>query len=326
MPILGSLAGGAAKGFGATAGAAAKIKAIGGCISICGDYKIHTFTGPGTFEVQAIAADVPAPQQAIDYVVIGGGGGSWGGRGGGGGAGGFRESHNATVSGCYTASPKAVATSIPISVSSYPITIGGGGTNSINTAPPTSGFGITSTGGGRGEGNPWLTPGHPGGSGGGAGGEGGGGGGSGGSGNAGGYSPPEGNPGAGGNTTNNGPFSGSGGGGGGATEAGQIGPNGIFCGRGGTGAGTNISPSGGVQNDPSPYATPGVRYYAGGGGGTGQIAPCNFGCHGAGGGGGLYAPGCGPSHVGQGVANTGGGGSGFGQGGAGVVIVRYKYK
>jgi hypothetical protein len=50
---------------------------------------------------------------------------------GGGGAGGFRESHCATISGCYTASPLATPTSLPVSVTTYPITVGGGGTAGI---------------------------------------------------------------------------------------------------------------------------------------------------------------------------------------------------
>ena len=46
---------------------------------------------------------------------------------GGGGAGGYRESHCASVSGPYTASPLASSTSLPVSVQGYPITVGAGG-------------------------------------------------------------------------------------------------------------------------------------------------------------------------------------------------------
>jgi hypothetical protein len=48
--------------------------------------------------------------------------------GGGGGAGGFRESKNPAAP--WTASPLASATSLPVSVTTYPITVGGGGAGS----------------------------------------------------------------------------------------------------------------------------------------------------------------------------------------------------
>jgi len=66
------------------------MRATGGTITECGDYKIHTFTGPGTFQVTRAA--VGAPDNIVDYVVGagGGGGGAGCGAGGGGGAGGFR--------------------------------------------------------------------------------------------------------------------------------------------------------------------------------------------------------------------------------------------
>ena len=51
------------------------IAATGGTITTCGDYKIHTFTGPGTFtcSVQVILQD-----QSVDYLVVAGGGGGGG--------------------------------------------------------------------------------------------------------------------------------------------------------------------------------------------------------------------------------------------------------
>jgi hypothetical protein len=46
--------------------------------------------------------------------------------GGGGGAGGYRESYCSTTSGCYTASPLASSTSLPVTATGYPITVGAG--------------------------------------------------------------------------------------------------------------------------------------------------------------------------------------------------------
>src|SRR5210317_1457957 len=69
------------------------ISASGGSESTSGDYKIHTFTGPGTFTVSSLG-NTPTGSQ-VDYMVIAGGGaGSGNETGGGGGAGGYRESHN----------------------------------------------------------------------------------------------------------------------------------------------------------------------------------------------------------------------------------------
>jgi hypothetical protein len=80
------------------------IVATGGTVTCCGDYKIHTFTGPGTFTVTS--AGIPANSNSVDYLVVAGGGGGGGDANttgsGGGGAGGYRES-SGTASGCYTA-------------------------------------------------------------------------------------------------------------------------------------------------------------------------------------------------------------------------------
>ena len=79
--------------------------ATGGTITCSGDYRIHTFTGPGTFEVTKLA--LSSPNNALDYVIVAGGGGSGAREGaGGGGAGGFRETPG-TSTGSYTVSPKA---------------------------------------------------------------------------------------------------------------------------------------------------------------------------------------------------------------------------
>ena len=78
------------------------IIATGGTESTCGNCKIHTFTGPGTFTVTSAAAS--AADNVVSYLVVGGGGG--GGEssyGGGGGAGGYREV--VSPSSPYTGSP-----------------------------------------------------------------------------------------------------------------------------------------------------------------------------------------------------------------------------
>src|SRR5210317_2656879 len=67
------------------------ITATGGTVTCCGDYKIHTFTGPGTFCVSC--AGNSCGSNSLEYVVVAGGGGGSGQSGntrGGGGGGGFR--------------------------------------------------------------------------------------------------------------------------------------------------------------------------------------------------------------------------------------------
>jgi len=316
MPIIGSFGAGSGKGFGLTSGGAPDfICATGGTITESGDYRIHTFTGPGTFEIKSAKEPTYAN---VDYIVVaGGGGGTY--LSGGGGAGGYRESHSVPVSGCYTASPLATPTAIPVSVTSYPITIGGGGAGG-NCAPGSNGTDsifstITSTGGG----GAGLYPGggaNPGGSGAGrpptpspvAG-----------SGNTPPVSPPQGNPG--GDSSNNFPNIGAGGGGG----AGGAGGTGVPTtgGAGGVGVGTEInsSPTVGTPGPSGP-----LRYFAGGGGG-GVYTTSGGGAGGYGGGGNGTAGQ--PAPVKNGVTNTGGGAGGGGpgsDGGSGIVIIRYKYK
>jgi hypothetical protein len=107
------------------------VTATGGTITTCGNFKIHTFTGPGTFTVSCAGNNQGS--DTVDYLVVAGGGGggasennNWGGAGGG-GAGGFRESSGA-ASGCYSASPLGSGVSaVPVSVQGYPITVGAGG-------------------------------------------------------------------------------------------------------------------------------------------------------------------------------------------------------
>ena len=307
------------------------ITATGGTETTCGDYKIHTFTGPGTFTVTC--AGNAAGSNTVDYLVVAGGAGGGGGIGGGGGAGGYRES-SGTASGCYTASPLgACVSALPVSAQGYPITVGGGGAGgpapSTTNAEPGSNSvfsTITSTGGGRG--GYYNVPGansppfFVGGSGGGAGGNGSAGQpGTGGAGNTPPVSPPQGNPG--GNAIV--PTEFGAGGGGGATTSGinaSPGPSGT-SGGGGSGATTSISAS------PTTYAG------GGGGGGSNYYGPSAGGAGGPGGGGAGGNGGGSPTSSTAGTTNTGGGGGGGAQGppqfsgaagGSGIVIIRYKYQ
>jgi len=289
------------------------ITATGGTVTQSGDFKIHTFTGDGCFVVSQ-AGSQGAPTD-VDYLVVAGGGGGPSDWGGGGGAGGYRESHSSPVSGCYTASPLATPTSLPVSATTYPVTVGGGGSggatgDNLGTSGSNSVFStITSTGGGRGGYEPTGGQAENGGSGGGAayndsptvfG-----------LGNTPPVSPPQGNPGGPALNTNA-----AGPGGGGATAAGLgAGPSPVCAGDGGAGATTSISGS------PTSYA---------GGGGGGAPGPGAGGLGGGGAGSGSTST----SGV-AGTANTGGGGGngGFSEGsgsgaagGKGIVIIRYKYQ
>ena len=70
------------------------VVATGGTVVTVGNFKTHTFTGPGTFNVTC--AGNAAGSNTVDYLVVAGGGSGGGGTrircSGGGGAGGFRES------------------------------------------------------------------------------------------------------------------------------------------------------------------------------------------------------------------------------------------
>ena len=295
------------------------ISATGGTITQSGNFKIHTFTGPGTFTVCNVGS--ACGSNTVDYLVIAGGGGGGNGSyaGGGGGAGGYRESSGA-ASGCYSRSPLgACVSALPVSVQGYPIAVGGG---AAAITPPTrsgcsgsnSSFStIISAGGGGGGGGPNSGP-----SGNGTGTAGGSGGGAatygcstGGAGNTPPVSPPQGN--AGGNAGNFGGSATKGGGGGGATSAGTATttPPTAAAGPGGNGATSSIN------------GTPTTR--AGGGGGSTDVG----GPQGSGGpgGGGI---GDATTSVGSGTVNTGSGGGGGrgagGGGGSGIVIIRYKFQ
>jgi hypothetical protein len=273
------------------------IAATGGCVATCGNFKVHTFNADGNFVVSN--AGQPTGSNTVEYLVVAGGGGGGGGAGsaGGGGAGGHRSNF-----------PSPVTGGLPVSVQSYPITIGGGGAGDpgggspggtgVNTVFST----ITSAGGGGGRASP------PGSGDGGSGG-----GGSyqttcGGSGNTPPATPTQGNNGGTGALVGSGNT--TGGGGGGAGAVGQPGPqgSGSRAGAGGAGAANSITGS------------PVTR--GGGGSGHGQSSSSNTtGTGGSGGGGNSGA---------NGTDNLGGGGGssgpGGGNGGKGVVIIRYKFQ
>jgi len=295
------------------------ISATGGTIATSGDFKIHTFTGDGCFVVSSVGNSQGS--DSVDYLVVAGGGGGGRRYGGGGGAGGYRESHSTPVSGCYSASPFASPTALPVSATTYPITVGGGGTGGIfspgtdATKGSNSVFStITSAGGGAGA-NQNCAPNKNGGSGGGASVAVNGACTSGGTGNTPPVSPSQGNNGGG--AVCGDPSYGSGGGGGRFAAGGDGSTS--AAGNGGNGTPTSISGS--------------PTTYAGGGGGGTYTGPGGAGGTGGGGDGGCQSAGT------AGTANTGGGGGGAarpspgspngndgGAGGKGIVIIRYKYQ
>ena len=292
------------------------VVATGGTVTTFGDFKVHKFTGPGSFCVSNIG---PA-SSAVDYLIVAGGGGGGTSGGGGGGAGGFR-----------------LLTCQPISVTSFPVAVGSGGTKgccSPGGAGSTTTFKCNSSAGGGGGGK-YCQSGVAGGSGGG--------GGSGctspgsyagGAGNTPATPVSQGN--AGGTGSGNPQPTGGGGGGGGAAA---VGANYVSAGLGGPGGnGTDISPTfgpgfgdsnffsggggAGAQSNPA-YSIPGAPTGGNGGGGVGGGASAPYG-GGTGQGGG------------NGSDNTGGGGGGSGNGGSpspvagiggsGIVLIRYKFQ
>jgi len=278
------------------------VAATGGTVTTagCGNVKIHTFTGPGTFCVSC--AGNPLGNSTLNYLVIAGGGGGGGPSGryenGGGGAGGYREANDSNAGAPYAASFLASPIGLAAVAGPTSVTIGAGGSN--NSAGSSSVFStITSAGGGAGSQ--------------GSGGSGAGGQNSscGGAGNTPPVSPPQGTPG--GSAGGNPPANAFGGGGGGAGDAGgpesNPGSAGAF---GGDGLANSITDS--------------LVTRAGGGGGSGPSNRC-----GGSGGGGSGAPNS-PGQTGNpGTANLGGGGGGgynanAGSGGSGVVVIRYKFQ
>ena len=326
--------------------------ATGGTITTSGDYKIHTFTGDGNFVVSS-AGNAPTNPgggpNTVSYLVVAGGGAGGANGAGGGGAGGFREGRDITPS--HTASPLVLGSGLTITATTYPVTVGAGGSGATHSAcanvkiPGSNSVFSTVTsagggGGGTGGGNPSgptgsnpqnsMLAGEPGGSGGGVfdqrtnpafrG-----------VGNTPPVSPPQGQPG--GNGVDFPPAGGGGGGG-----AGGAGVSATSPGNGPSPSNKGGNGGAGVTSEIS--GAP-LLYSAGGGGG---IRP-----GGSGGGdggsrpsprqGGSGAPHPSPDTSGEtgqsGVANTGGGGGGGsnnsgtpagGSGGKGVVVIRYKYQ
>ena len=274
-------------------------EATGGTITESGDFKIHTFTGDGCFVVTQLGNSSLVPTGGpsnVDYLVIAGGAGA---ATAAGGAGGYRTTFP---------SPGCNAGAFPISQTTYPITVGGGG----GPGSPISAGGqgsnsvfstITSTGGGGGAGLPGVA-----GNSGGSGGGGANGGGSGGLGNTPPVSPSQGNNGGSGHPAGF-PNEGTGGGGGAGAVGSNAGPG--AGGNGGAGLANSITGSSITRT--------------GGGGGWGRISQGSGGSGGGGNGGTGFGGG------GNGTANTGGGGGGTdgdprGLGGKGIVIIRYKFQ
>ena len=282
--------------------------------TVCTNFKVHTFTSPGTFCVSAVGN--AAGSNTVDYLVVAGGGGG-GGRdhGSGGGAGGYRESPG-TASGGYAVSPLGAspAVALPVTVQGYSIAVGSGGAGYTATPCQPGASGAVSTfstitsaggGGGAGSGNGLD------------GGSGGGGDSSGsqkGDGNTPSVNPPQGNDGS--VSDYGSPHYGMGGGGGASATGGTASPS--VGGNGGAGATSSIN------------GTPTAR--AGGGGGS----VYNGGTAGTGGTGGGGTGTRGNTTNGTaGTANTGGGGGGGERsvpsvggknGGSGIVIIRYKFQ
>ena len=309
------------------------VTATGGTITTCGNFKIHTFTGPGTFCVSD--AGNASGSNTVDYLVVGAGGSGGAANGafgaGAGGAGGFRVSNTTCMPAPQTSplvapnSPSPAA--IPVSVTGFSIVVGGGGAsapslNSNGNNGNLSSFStISSAGGGFGAGGstPSQANGGPGGSGGG------GWGcsptpGTGGTGNTPSVSPAQGNDGG----ISLGGGSGYGGaGGGGAAAVGGNTSSPAVGGPGGAGSFVVSAGFAGCNGTTGPVS--GARYFSGGGGGGSST-----GSPGGAGGGGKGGDG-GSDPGGAGTANTGGGGGGTragtsGAGGSGIVIIRYKFQ
>ena len=310
------------------------ITATGGTITTDGDYKVHTFTSPGTFTVTCAGSTTGSTD--IDYLLIAGGGGGAAGyeRGAGaGGGGGFRESPGKSSG--YNGYGNL--DSFTVAATGYPVTVGAGGSGGTNpnTGNPSCNgsastfLGFSAAGGGGSLAGPPQPTSSPAGQNGGSGG-----GGSGidcapgriagqpypvkntgGLGNVPSFALVQGFPGGNspGERSGNPAVYRNSGGGGGASQRGYdagaaLPGGGGRGGRGGDGRASTISGTG--------------TYYGGGGGGLVNA------CGGLGGGGkSLPLTQAGGTN---GTANTGGGGSGGltsgGNGGSGLVVIRYKFQ
>ena len=273
------------------------VAATGGTVTTagCGNVKIHTFTGPGTFCVSC--AGNPLGNAKLNYFVLAGGaGGSGSGpyERGGGGAGGYREANDPEAGAPYAASFLATPIGLTAVAGPTSVTVGAGGgsssngSNSIFSTITSAGGGTDSTAGGSGGGGQSCAQ-------------------AGGNGNTPSVSPPQGNPGSPGQ-----PASNPGGGGGGAGTAG--GSPGTFR-DGGDGLSNSITDS--------------LVTRAGGGGGSGSSG--GQGGTGGGGNGRSNPPGAGcnaspTSNVGSGGGASYGTSSTGGSGSSGLVVIRYKFQ
>ena len=286
------------------------VTASGGTETTSGNFKIHTFTGSGTFTVSC--GGNASGSNTVDYLVIaggGGGGGSGGNVGGGGGAGAYQVSAT-TYCGPSLASG---ISALPVSAQAYPVTVGGGGTGGgcggggpVGASGANSVFStITSGGGGRG----------------GCGGES--------------PNPSSCGPSPQGATPGRAPGNGSGGGaaGGGPSNTFAGAPGGPFGNAGGgTGAPYSCGGSGGAGGGGAGGVGNNNNAVFGGGGGSGDANSITASpvTRAAGGPGVPRAPG---GNGAAGTTNTGNGGGGAqypsntgGTGGSGIVIIRYKYQ
>ena len=308
-------------GFGAGGVVNNFIGATGGTITTSGDYKVHIFTGPGTFCVASLAKD--SSNDVVEYMVVAGGGSGSNYGGGGAGAGGWRSRACTTP----TAHPLNGPAALPVSAQGYPITVGAGassftnGSNSVFSSITSAGGGRSGVGFGAGPNGAGVS-----------GGSGGGGGSSssaprsGAAGNTPPVSPPQGNSGGDGGLPENN-YSSAGGGGAGGAGANVSSPGGNG-GNGGVGAylaDDFIGPTAPSYGTPGPTGS--SRFFSGGGGGS----SANSGAGGAAGaGGGGQGVGNTPPQPGTaGTVNTGGGGGGnaaSGGGGSGIVIIRYRFQ
>jgi len=309
--------------------------------AICGDFKSHVFTGPGTLVVTNVGPGSPTCSNKVDYLVSAGGGG--GGGVAAAGSGGFRLSNSVGCIAAPVMSPLASCTGITVTATPYTIVVGGGGPAGCGTTPGpgcgTNGVDssfatITSTGGGKGRG--YAGTGYAGGSGGGG---------------ASGPSPTSGYAGGAGDTPSTPIAQGTpggagydglsastnGGGGGGAAVAGG---NSAYKTGGDGGTGSYLGDAFFKTACAPSYGTPGpvssTRYFSGGGGG-GTDSGLPGAARGAAGTGGGGQGGQQNNTACAGTVNTGGGGGGAGAsapagggtggaGGSGVVVIRYKFQ
>ena len=129
MPLLATAGGASVRGFRpySSQAAASFIAALGGSITVSGNYRYHTFNGSGTFEVTAAPAG-----KFIDILLVGGGGAT-GGNSSCGGGGGVVIKENELVS-----------------VGSYSLTVGGINANAFGDGGQSVALGFTALGGGGG--------------------------------------------------------------------------------------------------------------------------------------------------------------------------------